>query len=316
MGEHIEDGGKHLITRGNLDGIACAAVFLQQFPGSSVSFVTSPPAALRDLGAYNRPVEIYLADIPLTAELAEAMDARERPTVLIDHHPTAHRSEHAIIDLERSAAGVLHAFLEQPILSSNIAALADLYERSETFLLHSRSAISGRQRLEAEAAILDFAWRFNIEDDAFRLDAARSLSHGRWPSEVPLIAERWKAVLTSGRWGKALDQVRTGLEVRGSLGLLDLRGKRRSLQGFGSAALSKVARELDCGYTLMLHDSKDTATASLRSSRADGLDLGRFAEEFTREHGVGGGGHRSSAGARVPVHAADLLIDDLAAAVY
>ncbi len=315
MGEHIEDGSKHLITRGNLDGIACAAVFLHRFPRSSVSFVTSPPAALMEVEADDLSGAIYLADIPLTAELVEVMDNGGRPVRLIDHHPTIHRTEHAIIDLERSAAGVLHEYLGRPTDCANVAALADLYERSETSLLDSRAAIFGRQRLEAEAAVLDFAWRFNIEDDGFRLDAARSLSHGCWPSEVPLITERWRAVLSGDRWGKALAQVRNGLEVRGDLGLLDLRGKRRSLQGFGSVALSEVARELECGYTLMLHDSNDTATASLRSARVDGLDLGRFAEAFTREHGVGGGGHRSSAGARVPVHAADRLIDDLAAAV-
>lgn len=314
MGETKEHGGRHLITRGNLDGIACGAVFLQQFPRSRVSFVTSPPAALRELNADDRSEAIYLADIPLTAELAEAMADGER-TLLVDHHPTTYRSERAVVDLERSAAGVLHTVLGRSETSANIAALADLHERSETSLLDSRSKLYGRQRLEAEALVLDFAWRFNVDDDAFRLDAARCLSEGRWPSAVPSIAERWGTVLAGGRWGKALDQVRNGLEIRGDLVLLDLRGRRRSLQGFGSVALSEVARELDRGYTLMLHDSRDTATASLRSSRFDGLDLGRFAEAFTREHGVGGGGHRSSAGARVPVHAADLLIDDLSAAV-
>ncbi len=315
MGEHQDPWSRHLITRGNLDGMACAAVFLQRFPGSWVSFVTSPPAALREMKGDGRSREIYLADIPLTAELAEAMGDDKRPTLLVDHHPTAQRSDRAVIDLERSAAGTLHAFLGQPAISSNIAALADLYERSETPLLEARSELYGRERMEAEATVLDFAWRFNVEDDAFRLLAARSLSEGCWPSEVSLITERWEAVLAGGRWGKALDRVRNSLEVRGDLGLLDLRGRKLSLQGFGSAALSKVARELECDYTLMLHDSKDTATASLRSSRKDGLDLGQFAEAFTRENGVGGGGHRSSAGARVPVHAADLLIDQLIAAV-
>jgi hypothetical protein len=312
MDEFLEGAVGRLITRGNLDGIACAAIFLQSNPRGKVSFVTSPPAALREIQTDRSP-RALIADLPLTAELVEAMDARKGEVRLVDHHPTVLRSEHATIDLERSAAGALHAFLGHHPSLCNIAALADHHERSGTSLA-ATIAGPGLAKLEHEASVLDFAWRFNVEDDAFRCNAARSLSQGLWPSQVPSIIERYSAVREQGRWKRALEKVGSCLDVRGDVGLLDLRGRRESLHGFGTVALGEAARARGCGYTLLLHGSKGTATASLRSSRRDGLDLGRFAEGFTKENGVDGGGHRSSAGARVPMAAADRLIDQLVSA--
>src|SRR5512133_2269944 len=131
MDEARENAVERLITRGNLDGIACAAIFLQSNPEGRVSFVTSPPAALREVQSC-RSGRALIADLPLTAELAEVLEARRGEVRLVDHHPTTLFSEHAIIDLERSAAGALHAFLGHHPSLCNLAALADHHERCGT----------------------------------------------------------------------------------------------------------------------------------------------------------------------------------------
>jgi nanoRNase/pAp phosphatase (c-di-AMP/oligoRNAs hydrolase) len=39
------------------------------------------------------------------------------------------------------------------------------------------------------------------------------------------------------------------------------------------------------------------------------VNLGRFVEDFTAIHGLEGGGHPTSAGARIPVETTDLFLD-------
>lgn len=303
-----------IITRGNLDGIVCAAVFLQRYPEGEVTFISSPPSAAEAAAVDRGSDRIFIADVPLTRELASVIELDPR-IVVIDHHPPCADHERAIVDLSRSAAGVLHRHLGAlPAVSLSVA-LADLYERSNSDLLAEQSRIHGREQIELEARILDFAWRSNVEDDAFRLEAARELAAGRWPSESEAIMERYRAVLSGDRWTKAVRRVREMLQVRGDLALLDLRRGRPSFHGFGSLALVEAARERGCGYALLLHDSRNSSIASLRACGGDGVDLGLFVQDFALKHGADGGGHPASAGARIPREAADLLIDELAAMV-
>lgn len=126
---------------------------------------------------------------------------------------------------------------------------------------------------------------------------------------------RYRAVIGGDRWTRAVAKVRENLQVRGGLGLLDLRRGRPSLYGFGSLALIEAARERGCRYAMLVHDSRDTSVASLRACGGTDIDLGSFVQDFARDHGADGGGHPSSAGVRLPRHAADRLIDELAAAV-
>lgn len=303
-----------IITRGNLDGIVCAAVFLGRHPEGEVTFISSPPSAAEAVAGDRGSGEIFIADVPLTGELATVLDRDPRITV-VDHHPPCAGHQRAIVDRSRSAAGVLHRHLGGPPALSRAVALADLYERSDSDLLAEEVRVFGRERLETEARILDFAWRNNVEDDAFRLEAARELATGLWPSESEAIVERYRAVMSGDRWTKAVRQVGKMLQVRGDLALLDLRRGRPSFHGFGSLALMEAARERGCGYALLLHDSRNSSIASLRACGSAGVDLGLFIQDFALRHGADGGGHPASAGARVPRDAADLLIDELAATV-
>jgi hypothetical protein len=191
--------------------------------------------------------------------------------------------------------------------------MADLYERADSALLSDAVLRFGRQYLAHETMVLDFAWRFNVEDDAFRRTAAASLADGSWPSESEVITLRYESMIRGQRWVRAVQRAGDRLVVRGGLAVLDLRGERFSLQGFGSMALVEAGRARGCRYTLLVHDSRESSIASLRSCGGTSIDLGRFAERFTQEHGLEGGGHPSSAGARIPRQAADLLIEDLAA---
>lgn len=303
-----------IITRGNLDGIVCAAVFLDQYPDGAVTFISSPPCAAAAASEDRGADRLFIADVPLTAELAEVIERDPRIT-LVDHHPPAAHHPRTVVDLSASAAGVLYRHLGASPRVSGAVVLADLYERSESEALVEAARTGGRDRIEAEARVLDFAWRYNVEDDAFRLEAARELSSGRWPSESDVIVKRYRAVLAGDRWNKAVARVREMLQVRGGLALLDLRRGRPSLHGFGSLALAEAARERGCAYAMLVHDSRDTSVASLRACGGAGVDLGQFAQSFARTHGAEGGGHQASAGMRMPRHAADLLIDELAAAV-
>jgi hypothetical protein len=302
-----------LVTRGNLDGIACASVFLEKYSEAAIDFVTSPPQAI--LMASRGDDVVTVADLPLNEDMAPLLNAAEGRVRLIDHHPTSLRSSHAVIDEGKSAAGALHDFLGRSERTSKIAALADHYERADSHLLRSCIQEYGMERIEHEAEILDLAWRFNVEDDRFRLATAQKLSSGLWPSEVHEILERSSAVQQSGRWAKAIDLIATNIETRGKVGVLDLRNRRLSLHGFGSVALSGAARDLGCDYTVLLHESRGNVTASLRSTAKTGVNLGNFVTEFTKIHGVDGGGHARSAGARITYDKADLLVDMLTASV-
>jgi hypothetical protein len=302
-----------LITRGNLDGIACAAVFLDRFPESAISFITSPPQAVAEAAEDRTSDLVYIADVPLTDQLASHL-ANDGRTCLVDHHPTRCSSPRALIDPRRSAAGTLHDHLGSSPRTYHAAVLADLYERADSVLLSDAVLRFGRHRLAHETMVLDFAWRYNVEDDAFRWSAAASLATGLWPSESEAIALRYASVMQGQRWWRAVQRAGDRLEVRGGLAVLDLRYERLSLQGFGSMALVEAGRARGCRYALLVHDSRGSSIASLRSCGGTSINLGRFAERFTQEHGLEGGGHPSSAGARVPRQAADLLIEDLAAA--
>lgn len=308
-----EESRARIITRGNLDGIISAAVFLERFPGAEVTFVTSPPSAARALREDASSSCIYIADLALTDELAGAVRsvAGERTVILADHHPADETVDGAVIDEGRSAAGILHRCLGSSDLVKNAVALADMYEMSDTDVLEDVVQQYGGVRLEEECTVLDFAWRDNVEDDGFRLEAATALSKGALPSEVPFILERFMKVKEGGRWNKALDRVRARLEKKGSVGVLDLRGGRTSLHGFGSKALLEVAKEQGCRYAVLIHGREGEAVVSLRAVDPHGVDLGKFTQEFARKHGTGGGGHPASAGARISRDAASLMISEL-----
>lgn len=305
------DGARSLITRGNLDGIVSAAVFLNRYPGSSVTFTTSPTSAARALSA-ERAREVYVVDHSLTPDLVHAVEAAlaDRAVTVVDHHPCTSPPPFAIIDDRTSAAGLLYHFLDGRGLDG-VVALADLYEMTSTQLLGRVTDAFGLERLEQEATVLDFAWRWNVEDDLFRQTAAALLAQGGLPSSHHAILERYRSVVRKGGWAGALETARKRMVVRDGVAILDLRKKRASLNGFGSRALSEVARQEGCRYAAMLNRSREGTAVSLRSLGGQ-ADLGTFVEDFTAEHGFGGGGHPNAAGARIPSAAAPLLLDELA----
>jgi len=159
--------------------------------------------------------------------------------------------------------------------------------------------------------VLDFAWRCSVEDDAFRLAAATSLSSGMLPSAHQDIVDRHEKVAGRNLWDKALENVRKGLRRQGGVGVLELGGRRPSFHGFGSRALTEVARLEGCRYAVMINRGEKESVVSLRAAAPGGIDLGSFIEEFTGRHGFEGGGHPASAGARIPSSAAPLLLEQL-----
>ncbi len=308
-----DERSRELITRGNLDGIVSAAVFLRRFPRSPVRFVTSPAAAaglLRSGGAEHA----FLADIALTPSLASAVEevGRHRPVTLIDHHESSLRAEWAVIDVSTSAAGLMYRQLAVDGMDAAVS-LADLYENEDTPLLRSMMDRMGIETLRRETEVLDFAWRLNVKDDAFRLAAAEGMASGLLPSCVAEIAERHAEMVRRDGWGKAIDSVRRCLRRDGTTAVMEFSGRRPSFHGFGSRALAEAARRDGCRYAVMINRGERESVVSLRSTAPGGVDLGRFVESFTAEHGVEGGGHPASAGARIPSDSAELLIEQLEA---
>jgi hypothetical protein len=259
--------------------------------------------------------EIYLADVALVPDVAEAMATRmdRQKVFLIDHHPTPNSAcpnGIKVINEGMSAAGVLYRFLNSPNRLKKLVAIADQVEYFDTPILREMVNNNGHQKVCEESRILDFSWRLNIDDDPFRRQAAQHLSQGLWPSQVDPIKSRFIQVVNEQRWPKALARAQSGIRVYGSVGIFDSTDKNRSLYGFGTRAIVEVAIRRGCRYAIMVNERKIHSSISMRGMCAGGIDLGRFVEEFTAIYGLEGGGHPSSAGARIPVERTHRFVDE------
>jgi hypothetical protein len=306
----------HLITRGNVDGIVSAAIFLDFFPNSRVSFVTSPTAGAKALSKDVFSRRVFLVDLAIVPELARQIEERRdsQEIVAIDHHQPSFLPETlgniCLISEGMSAAGATHRYFRSNGHMKKLVAIADLIEFCNTEILQDQAKIHGIGRLEEEARILDYSWRFNIEDDLFRLHASSHLSCGCWPSEVGLIKRRYLQVQNEKRWPRAIARVESGARVEGPVCILEFKDKRRSLHGFGTRALVEVAKEHGCHYAVMINERKEHTSVSMRALHNGGVNLGKFMEEFTSIHGLGGGGHPTSAGARIPTELTPRFVDE------
>lgn len=306
-----DDRKVHLVTRGNVDGIVSAALFLARDPATRVSFVPSGDLAVdvlrRDIGSSR----FYLVDLGLTPRLIKTINDKAKgghQVVYLDHHQHSHdqwdeldsRTE-GVVRQGISAAAVAYEYLGLNGAHRHLVALADKVEYCPTPLLRAVGREVGEDKLEEEARILDFAWRYRVDDDRFRLGAARRLAQGKWPSDVAEVVGRYRQMQVEGRWERSLERVRERVELKHNVALLRFGRHKTSLFGFGSRALSEVARELGAHVAVLLNRRPNQSSLSLRGITEDpGFNLGRFVSEFTAEHGVVGGGHPHSAGARIP----------------
>jgi hypothetical protein len=309
-----DDRKTHLLTRGNVDGIISAALFLAKDPSTKVTFVPSGDLAVDVLRKDISSHEFYLVDLGLTPRLIKTLNdkskSRQRVTYLDHHEQSGEHLGELDDDLEGlvrqgvSAAGVAYDYLGLNGEHRHLVALADLVEYCPSPLLSEVEAAVGVERMEEEARMLDFAWRFRVEDDRFRYQAAHRLAAGRWPSEVPEVKARYLQMVNEARWDKALERVRERLEVKHNVALLRFGRRKPSLFGFGSRALAEVAREVGASVAVLLNRRSNLSSLSLRRTTSDpdagGFNLGRFASDFTAHHGIVGGGHPHSAGAKIP----------------
>src|SRR5688572_5875992 len=137
----------HLLTRGNVDGIVSAALFLAKDPTTKVTFVPSGDMAVDVLRKDIASHEFYLVDLGLTPRLIKTLNdkakTRQRVTYL-DHHEQS--GEHlGELDLDEdleglvrqgvSAAGVAYDYLHLNGEHRQLVALADLVEYCPSPLL-------------------------------------------------------------------------------------------------------------------------------------------------------------------------------------
>lgn len=322
----------HLLTRGNVDGILSAAFYLARMPEAKVSYVTSSSSAVEVLRRDLSSREFHLVDLGLTPKLAKTLNMKVKggaDVTFIDHHQQS--PEYAgeldpAVELQlaegASAAAMAHDYLGLNGHTSHLAALADFVEYCPTVRLRDAWRQYGKDRIEEESRVLDFSWRLQVEDDRFRVLAARKMAFGAWPSEVPEILRRYLQVKNEGRWERALERIRQRVTIRHDVAVLDFGRRKPSLFGFGSRALVAVAKEEECRVALLINRRRELSSVSMRGvvaldpeeiQASDGspLNLGRFVDLFTKEHGVIGGGHPQSAGAKIPTRCVPLFLKEI-----
>lgn len=292
-----------------------AALFLAREPGTRVTFVPSGDMAVDHLRRDIASDSFYLVDLGLTPRLIKTLNdkakAERQRVVYLDHHQQSAElwrelDSHAegVIRQGISAAGVAHEFLGLNGAHKHLVAVADQVEYCPSPLLREAVTEHGQARIDEEARILDFSWRFKVDDDRFRLGAARRLADGRWPSEIPEVVGRYRQMCSERRWERALERVRERVELRHKVALLRFGRRKPSLFGFGSRALTEVARQEKADVAIMLNKRPELTSTSLRRTGIDSdLNLGRFVSDFTATHGIVGGGHPHSAGAKIPTRA-------------
>ncbi|MDI3483066.1 MAG: single-stranded-DNA-specific exonuclease [Candidatus Methanomethylophilaceae archaeon] len=301
MLEYKDNRETHLITRGNVDGLVSASIFLHHEPLTRISFVTSPSAAAAVLSKDQTSRNIFVVDISPDETLLHHCEGKE--VTVVDHHPCRlSKDERAEIFVKegKSAASVLSSYLGAPESFDPLVAVADYVEYFDTPLMDEVWTEYGTKKMTREAKILDYSWRANITDDIFRYRAALRMSQGSLPSEVPMIYRRYLTVQNERRWPRAVSIVDERIQHMGDLGMLEL-SRRDSLLGFGTRALVHVAKRRGFRYAALFHRRENHISVSLRGLRSGGADLGVFAEDFTSRYGVSGGGHPTSAGARIPL---------------
>ncbi|MBI2078768.1 MAG: hypothetical protein HYT80_10440 [Euryarchaeota archaeon] len=131
------------------------------------------------------------------------------------------------------------------------------------------------------------------------------------------MQRRYLQVVNEGRWERALQKVRSRLVVKDRIGVLRFGRYRTSLFGFGTRALAKVAEEEGCAVAVLINSRKKRSSLSLRGIGPEyalptpPLNLGQFVLDFTAEHGLSGGGHPSSAGAKIHTRDVPQLLQEI-----
>jgi hypothetical protein len=312
----------HLLTRGNVDGIVASAFFLARYPRGRVTYVPSSSLAVEVLRRDLSSRAFFLIDLGISPRLARTIrlkDKTRQEVLCIDHHQQSAQYEgalgpHAAVVVREgvSAATLAHDAFGLNGEHDHLAAVADHVEYCASPYLAKAVDGVGLERVDLEGRVLDFAWRCQLDDDRFRAFAARRLSMGLWPSEVEEIRRRYYRVLNENRWQRAIERVRAHLEVRDGVALLHFGKRKPSLFGFGTRALTSVAMEEGCRLALLVNERRRVTSVAMRSIGPPSVNLGRIAERFTAEFGVVGGGHPSSAGAKVMTRDLPAFLEALA----
>ena len=316
----------HVITRGNVDGIVSSSFCFALHPDARVSYVPSATSAVDLLRKDLSTRHFYVVDIGLTPQLVKTLNMKARTgqrITLIDHHQQTALHAHelgphveAVVGDGGSAASVALDHLAGLGLDvteelSRLAAVADLVEYGTSPHFYDAVKRFGLERLEDEAEHLDFSWRLEIEDDRFRALTGRKLAKGAWPSEVGEVKRRYLQMVNENRWLKAQERVRSRVLFKNNVALLHFGKRKPSLLGFGTRALTSVAREAGASVAMLVNRRKDQASIALRATGTTDLNLGLFVEDFTRKYGVVGGGHPTSAGAKINARDLPLFMDEV-----
>lgn len=296
-----------LLTRGNSDGIISAAMALRADPDIKTIFVSHAQLAVQWLRRDLDATDITVCDLGLNDALAAELSRRAKTgsrVVYLDHHATSPRyvprlspRVDARIENDVSAAHLAWIHYGKPFDLELLAGLTDFIEGAISDVMLDTWDRLGPEQADLNAQALDWCWRLNVNDDAFRRLAAESLSTGRLPMECDSIRTRYEALVSSGRWNLAVERASERLRLNGGLAILE---GQCGLYGFGSRALSEAARRAGASACVRAQHQGDQTHLSLRRTSSHATDLGLFVQDFTQEHGYEGGGHAAAAGGHIP----------------
>jgi hypothetical protein len=153
-----------ILTRGNVDEIVSAALFLACNPTSKVRFFPSGDQAVDVMRKDISSSKFYLVDLCLTPRLIKTLNDKTRQrAVYLDHHQQSqelwnhldHTTE-GVIRQGISAAGVAHDYLALPSGHEHLVALADHIEYCPSGIC-KRPLMRMVPSIADEARMLDFA---------------------------------------------------------------------------------------------------------------------------------------------------------------
>jgi single-stranded-DNA-specific exonuclease len=307
----LDDGApkarRVLYTRGNVDGQIAGAMALRRHSATRIQFHSHSSKTIEELRRRIGESHITILDMGLDEALLSELNRKARlgaHITYVDHHATSkpfldrlHPNIEAYHDESISAGHLAWSSFGAWADLESLAAIADAGDRIQTLLRRSLEDTKGDDFLQHEAEVLDFSWRYNVQDDVYRHLTARRMACGLLPSQIAETRRRYAATRSSEAYQRACRLATENLLLRRNVGYLD-GARTRSLNGFGSLALQYACKDRGASVGCRINWRGGDAIVSLRRYKGH-LNAGRFLQDFAESHDASGGGHPEAAGGRM-----------------
>ena len=290
-----------LITHiGCLDGSGCCVLY-KFFGGEDISF-TSPTGGGSSVGQnvndlakewfYNDPRKLLLADISVSAEVAQLLDGRKYDIVLLDHHATAyHLKQYSWCEIQdpntRCGSKMLYDWIRKQLLktfdNSALKHHLDNLERYKDFIELVNDYDLWNKQFGRETADLAALHYDCLGQELF---VERFLDY---PNPELLSQERYLISVQNHKKQKEIEQKKKHVQIVNKI----IDGKECrvgfiSVNGYCNevAEALYIDKELNIDLVVMLSGNR----ISFRAPERTGIDCAKLAEKF------GGGGNKRTSG--------------------